>query len=143
MSEGEPLEGIALADALLGREFPLPTTPLPLARWVEVQRLGAGAEVSWNLDDTRPGVPARLALYAGPERPPAHDLRDATPPAELEHAGHSYTHRSAPLPEAQGSLRPVHELSWTDAGLCLRLTAQGPWAISELLRIAASVGSGA
>src|SRR3954464_7747352 len=66
----EPLEGIAAADARLGRPFPLPTMPLSLARWVEVTAVGSGAEVAWNLDDTRAGAPGRLALYAGPEPPP-------------------------------------------------------------------------
>lgn len=141
MSEGEPLEGVASADALLGRPFPLPAAPLPLARWVEICRCGAGAEVCWNLDDTRPGAPGRLALYAGPEPPPAHELRDPTPAAVHPHEGRAFAHRAAPLPEAQPSLRPVHELAWSDAGLHLRLTAQGPWELGDLLRIAASVGS--
>jgi hypothetical protein len=141
VSGGAPLEGIAHADSLLGREFPLPAAPLPLARWVEVQHMGTGAEVSWNLDDTRPGAPGRLALYAGPEPPPPHDLSDATEPDVHEHDGRAYVHRSAPLPQAQESLRPVHELRWSDAGLHLRLTAQGPWTLDALLRIAASVGS--
>ena len=53
----EPLEGIADADALLERPFPLPAAPLPLARWVEVVRVAErGAEVIWSLDDTRPGA---------------------------------------------------------------------------------------
>ena len=64
----EPLEGIADADALLGRPFPLPAAPLPLARWVDVVQVAEhGAEVAWNLDDTRAGAPGRLALYAGLE----------------------------------------------------------------------------
>ena len=43
----EPLEGIAAADALLGRAFPLPTAPLPLARWVDVVQVGEhGVEVA-------------------------------------------------------------------------------------------------
>src|SRR4051812_45719043 len=70
----QPLEGIAAADARLGRLFPLPRIALPLARWVEVTEVGAGAEVAWNLDDTRAGAPGRLALYAGLEPPPARDL---------------------------------------------------------------------
>src|SRR5437763_5930125 len=58
----EPLEGIAAADAHLGRPVPLPSVPLPLVRWVEVTAQGPGAvEVEWNLDDTR-GGPGRLAL---------------------------------------------------------------------------------
>jgi hypothetical protein len=141
VSDGEPLQGIALADALLGREFPLPSAPVPLARWVEVERRGAGAEVAWNLDDTRPGTPGRLALFAGPEPPPPHELVHATPEDVHHHEGGVYRHRSAPLPEAQESLRPVHELRWSDGGLHLRLTAQGPWELADLLAIAASVGS--
>ena len=56
----EPLEGIAGADAILGRAFPLPAAPLPLVRWVDVAPLGDGAEVVWSLDDSRAGV-ARAA----------------------------------------------------------------------------------
>ena len=74
----EPLEGIAEADAVLGRPFPLPSAALPLARWVDVVQVGEhGVEVAWNLDDTRPGAPGRLALYAGLEPPPERDLPDA------------------------------------------------------------------
>jgi hypothetical protein len=59
----EPLEGIAEADAVLGRPFPLPSAALPLARWVDVVQVAErGVEVAWNLDDTRPGAPGRLAL---------------------------------------------------------------------------------
>src|SRR3954471_3995179 len=105
----QPLEGIAAADALLGRPFPLPQTPLPLARWVEVTEVGAGAEVAWNLDDSRRGAPGRLAIYAGPAPPPPRELPGATPP---ESRG-GVLWRTAPLPEAQPSLRPVRELSWS------------------------------
>ncbi|HEU4977842.1 MAG TPA: hypothetical protein VFT42_03005 [Solirubrobacteraceae bacterium] len=139
MTEGEPLEGIAAADELLGRPFPLPQAGLPLVRWVEICRCGSGAEVCWNLDDTRPGAPGRLALYAGPEPPPRHELHDEAPAAAPEHAGRAYAHRSAPLHEAQDSLRPVQELEWADAGLHLRLTAQGPWELEAVLRIADSI----
>ena len=56
----EPLEGIADADAVLGRPFPLPSAALPLARWVDVIQVGEhGVEVAWNLDDTRSGAPGR------------------------------------------------------------------------------------
>jgi hypothetical protein len=135
-----PLEGIAAADERLGRPFPLPAVPLPLARWVEVTEAGAGAEVAWNLDDTRPGAPGRLALYAGPEPPPARELPDGGAP-ELRGG---VIWRRAPLPEAQPSLRPVHELSWTADGLHLRLTAQGPWddAALEAIVAAIPIGSG-
>ncbi len=129
----EPWSGIADADAHLGRAFPLPTAPLPLARWIEVRPSGTGAEVEWNLDDTRPGAPGRLALYAGPEPPPerAWDV-----PAE-DRGGVAW--RTLALEEADPSLRPAHELRWRLDGLHLRLTAQGPWALDELLAIAASV----
>jgi hypothetical protein len=127
-----PLEGIAAADARLGRRMPLPTVPLPLGRWVEVVATGEdGVEVEWNLDDTR-GGPGRLALWAGSSEPPERGL-----PAP-EQLG-AYAHRFAPLQEAEPSLRPVHELAWRRGGLWLRLTAQGPWDLDELVRIADSV----
>jgi hypothetical protein len=136
----QPLEGIAAADARLGRPFPLPRIALPLARWVEVTEVGAGAEVAWNLDDSRPDTPGRLALYAGPEPPPERDLPDGGPVEERD----GVAWRAAPLPEAQPPLRPVRELCWTAGGLHLRLTAQGPWDDAALEAIVASipVGSG-
>ena len=74
----EPLEGIADADAVLGRPFPLPSAALPLARWVDVVQVAEhGVEVAWNLDDTRAGAPGRLALYAGLAPAPDRDLPDA------------------------------------------------------------------
>ena len=74
----EPLEGIAGADAVLGRPFPLPSAALPLARWVDVVQVAErGVEVAWNLDDTRAGAPGRLALYAGLEPPPERELPGA------------------------------------------------------------------
>ena len=138
MDEPQPLEGIAEADAHLGRRVPLPTAVLPLARWVDVVAVGpAAVEVSWNLDDTRDGDPGRVALYAGAGPPPARQLPDATAPAPV---ADGVTHREAPLAEAQASLRPVHELLWQRDGLHLRLTAQGPWALSALVEIVESVG---
>jgi hypothetical protein len=131
----QPLEGIAAADARLGRPFPLPQTPLPLARWVEVTEVGAGAEVAWNLDDSRAGAPGRLAIYAGPEPPPPRELPQAGAPEQRD----GVVWRAAPLPEAQPSLRPVRELSWTAGGLHLRITAQGPWDDGALAAIAASI----
>lgn len=132
----EPLEGIADADALLSRPFPLPALPLPLARWVDVVQLAEhGAEVAWNLDDTRAAAPGRLALYAGLEAPPEHDL----PGAGAARDEDGITVRTAALAEAQPSLRPVTELSWQRDGLHLRLTAQGPWAPEALLALARSV----
>src|SRR3954463_12469195 len=121
----EPLEGIADADAHLGRPVPLPHVPLPLARWVDVMAVGPHAvEVSWNLDDSRADAPGRVALYAGQEEPPPRVLPGATEPAVV---AEGLSHREAPLGEAQPSLRPVHELRWRMDGLHLRLTAQGPW----------------
>lgn len=131
------MEGIAEADAHLGCRVPLPTAALPLARWVDVAAAGPeGIEVVWNLDDTRAGAPGRLALYAGHVAPPAHPLGAPEPLRIGEAEG---TLRRAGLEEAQPSLRPVLELEWSAGGLHLRLTAQGPWDLEELLRIAASV----
>lgn len=135
----DELEGIAGADALLGRRFPLPSVALPLARWVAVAPAGSGAEVAWNLDDTRPGAPARLALYAGSAPPPARDLSGATDEGEVAVGGACGRLRIAPLAEAEPSLRPVRELTWQSGELHLRLTAQGPWALGDLLEIAASI----
>lgn len=133
----DQLEGIADADAHLGRPMPLPQVVLPLPRWVEVSVVGPHAvEVSWNLDDSRADQPGRLALYAGADPPPAHELADATAPATV---ADGVLYREAPLIEAQPSLRPVRELCWQRDGLHLRLTAQGPWDLSALLAIVASV----
>jgi hypothetical protein len=134
----QPLEGIAAADARLGRPFPLPQTALPLARWVEVTEVGEGAEVAWNLDESRAGAPGRLALYAGPEPPPARAL----PGGDEPQMRGGIAWRSAPLPEAQPALRPVRELSWTAGGLHLRITAQGPWEDAALEAIVASIPVG-
>lgn len=135
----EPLEGIAQADARLGRPFPLPAVPLPLARWVEVTPVGAGVEVAWNLDDTRPGSPGRLVLYAGAAPAPARELPGAQPPEELTVQGRVVTRRRAPLEQAQPSLRPVSELEWSDDTLHFRLTAQGPWRDEDLLAIVTAI----
>jgi len=130
----EPLEGIAAADAHLGRPVPLPSVRLPLGRWVEVTAHGPGAvEIEWNLDDTR-GGPGRLALLVSLAPGPTQ-LPDAGP----RPAGDAVL-REASLEEAQPSLRPVRELSWELDGLYLRLTAQGPWDEAQLRAIAASVG---
>jgi hypothetical protein len=137
----QPLEGIAAADARIGRPFPLPQIALPLARWIEVTEVGSGAEVAWNLDDSRAGAPGRLALYVGREPPPPRELPGGDGPEER--AGVAW--RRAPLPEAQPPLRPVRELCWTADGLHFRLTAQGPWEDAALEAIVAAipVGSGA
>jgi hypothetical protein len=133
----EPLEGIAEADAHLGRPVPLPHVELPLTRWVDVCAVGPQAvEVSWNLDDTRTRQPGRVALYAGASPPPERELDGATAPAPV---ADGVVHREAPLADAQPSLRPVHELRWRLDGLHLRLTAQGPWTVAALVEIARSV----
>lgn len=133
----EPLGGIGEADARLGRVFPLPTVALPLSRWTEVHaHTGGGVEVEWNLDDTRPGAPGRLALYAGP----GPDLAPSQlPDAADEDAGDGLTVRRAALAGAQESLRPALELRWKQDGLSLRLTAQGPWGDARVLALARSV----
>ena len=132
--ERQPLAGVAHADAHLGRAMPLPTIALPLARWVEVTAVAPGAvEVVWNLDDTRPGAPGRLALYAGNAPPPERGLPAPT-------ALGRYAHRTAPLDAAEPALRPVHELAWAHDGLYLRLTGQGPWRLEALVAVADSTG---
>jgi len=129
----EHLEGIGAADAHLGRPVPLPAAALPLVRWVEIVAPGPGAvQIEWNLDDTRLGAPARVALYAGLTAAPERGL-----PAPM--ALGAYAHRAAALDEAEPSLRPVNELAWERDGLHLRLTAQGPWRIDELVALADSV----
>ncbi len=133
--------GIADADARIGRPFPLPAAPLPLGRWVDVAACGAGAEVVWNLDDTRAGMPARLALYAGVAPPPPRELPGAAADETTDVAGAPARLRTAPLEQAEPSLRPVRELVWEAGGLHLRLTAQGPWAVDDLREIAASIRS--
>jgi hypothetical protein len=131
--ERESLDGIAAADAHLGRPVPLPAAPLPLGRWVEVVASGPGAvQVEWNLDATRPASPGRLTLYVGLEAPPDRGLSPAEP------AGR-YAYRNAPLAEASPELRPVQELAWTQDGLHLRLTGQGPWELAELVALADSI----
>jgi hypothetical protein len=129
----QPLEGLAQADAHLGRPVPLPSAPLPLARWVELVAEGPGAvQVEWNLDATRPGCPGRLALWVGLRAPPERGLPPARPHGR-------YALREAPLEEAEEALRPVVELAWQEGGLHLRLTGQGPWELGALEAIADSV----
>jgi hypothetical protein len=131
--EREPLEGIGAADAHLGRSVPLPAAPLPLARWVEVVTSGPDAvQVEWNLDDTRPGAPGRLTLYAGHVAPEERGLPAPT-------ALGRYAYRCAPLDEAEVELRPVQELAWEHDGLYLRLTGQGPWQRDDLVALAATI----
>ena len=121
--------------------MPLPAAALPLARWVEVHADGAGAvEIEFNLDDTREGAPGRLALRVSTGDPP-DQLPPGTPSESLVLSGLDLTHRTVELAEAQPSLRPVHELSWSAEGLHLRLTGQGPWRLEDLLSIATSVGA--
>jgi hypothetical protein len=137
LSETVQLESIAAADALLGRAFPLPARALPLARWVEIHRVGEdGAEIAWNLDDSRPGSAGRVSLFAGRTKPPTQ-----LPDADLEvKASNGMVVRHAALDEAEPSLRPVIEVSWRRFGLDLRLTAQGPWDLAEVMGLADSVG---
>jgi hypothetical protein len=136
----EPLEGLAAADALLGRPVPLPAAPLPLARWTEVRAVGPeGVEIEWNLDDSRAGAPGRLALYVGLDPAPERDWPSDHEPREVPVGDVTGRWREAELLEAQPSLRPAVELTWTAHGLFLRLTAQGPWPPARLLEIAASV----
>lgn len=134
-----PLEGIAGADALLGRPFPLPVAALPLTRWVDVSPIGEGAEVVWSLDDSRPRTPGRLALYAGRAPAPGRAQLDGGDARTVSIGSRTAHLREHPLADAQPSLRPVRELTWTTDELALRLTAQGPWSVDELLAIAASV----
>lgn len=137
MSAIEPLESLAAADALLGRAFPLPARPLPLARWVEVRRIGEdGAEIAWNLDDSRPGAPGRLALFAGRSQPPAQLAEEGISTV----ASNGMVVRRVALEEAEHSLRPVVEIAWRRFGLHLRLTAQGPWDLADVVALADSVG---
>ena len=134
----EPWSGIADADAFLGRPVPLPTVALPLVRWVEVRPVSAdGVEVEWNLDDTRPGSPGRLALYAGRSAPEERPWDVAVERIGVGDA--TAEHRTLPLDEAEPPLRPAHELRWDADGLHLRLTAQGPWAWDDLLALARSI----
>ena len=131
--EREPLEGIGAADTHLGRRVPLPTAPLPLARWVEVVTAGPGAvQVEWNLDATRADTPGRVALYAGHGPPADRGLPEPTTVGR-------FAYRRAPLQEAEAELRPVQELAWEHDGLYLRLTGQGPWQLEELVAIADSI----
>jgi hypothetical protein len=137
---GEPLEGIAAADAHLGRPVALPAVALPLTRWTEVRALAPeGVEIEWNLDDSRAGAPGRLALYVGLEPAPEREWPDDLPPRDVPVGDVVGRWREAELVEAQASLRPAVELSWHAHGLWLRLTAQGPWPAERIVEIAASV----
>jgi len=137
VSEIVQLNNLAAADELLARVFPLPARPVPLARWVEVRQVGPdGAEIAWNLDDSRPGSPGRLALFAGRSPPPVQIER---PELEVK-ASNGMVVRRAALEEAEPSLRPVIEITWRRYGLDLRLTAQGPWDLAEVVALADSVG---
>lgn len=133
--------GIADADRHLGRPVPLPTVALPLARWVEVHPAGRGAvTVEWNLDDSRAGARGRLELYAGATPPPERPWGAAG--AAVDVGGARAEHRSLALEQAEPALRPAHELRWERDGLHLRLTAQGPWELADLVAIGASLRAG-
>jgi hypothetical protein len=137
----EELDGIAGADAHLGRPMPLPGAALPLVRWTRVEAVSPdGVEIEFNLDDSRAGAPGRLALYAGFAAPPHRDWPGDLPPRRVDVGGAPGTWREAELLEAQPSLRPAVELTWHAHGWDLRLTAQGPWEPAQLVAIAASVG---
>jgi hypothetical protein len=144
MTSDQPLEGIAAADAYLGRPVPLPAAALPLARWTEVRAVAAeGVEVEWNFDDSRAGAPGRLALYVGLAPPPPRDWPDdGAAPRTVPVEGIEATWREAELLQAQPSLRPAVELAWQAHGLHLRLTAQGPWRSERLVEIAGSIRPG-
>lgn len=134
------LGGIAEADRRLGRPFPLPGAVVPLSRWTEIHAVGDNAaEVEWTLDDSRSGAPGRLALYAGHAPPPEQISGEETEATRVEIAGRHVTVRRAPLTGAEPSLRPVWELRWRTTSLQLRLTAQGPWALADVMAIAASI----
>ena len=137
----EELDGIAGADAHLGRPMPLPSLALPLVRWSRLYAVSPdGAEIEFNLDDSRAGAPGRLALYAGFAPPPHRDWPGDLPPREVDVDGARGVWLEAELLEAQPSLRPAVELTWHAHGWELRLTAQGPWEPTQLVAIAASVG---
>ena len=135
----EEWTGIADADRHLGRRFPLPAAPLPLVTWTVVRPVSRdAAEVEWNLDITREGACGRLALYAGREAPDERPWDVASRTVAVGEA--AAEHRTIPLEEAEEpALRPAHELRWERGGLHLRLTAQGPWELDELLAIGASL----
>jgi hypothetical protein len=136
----DELDGIAAADAHLGRPVPLPSAPLPLVRWGRVSAVSPdGVEVEWNLDDSRAGAPGRLALYVGYAPAPDRDWPGHEPPRGLPVNGDEAALREAELIEAEPSLRPAFELTWRAHGLHLRLTAQGPWEAARLVEIAESV----
>ncbi|MCW3016991.1 MAG: hypothetical protein JWO02_4083 [Solirubrobacterales bacterium] len=132
----EALDGIAGADARLGQPFPLPAEALPLTRWVQVRTVGDGAEVEWNLDDSRGATPGRLALYAGTVAPP----EQLTGQVQRTTTQDGWTISRSALGEAEPSLRPVVQVTWRHDALHLRLTAQGPWDLTRVLTIARSVG---
>jgi hypothetical protein len=137
----DELDGIAAADAHLGRPVPLPAAPLPLTRWGRVSAVSPdGVEVEWNLDDSRAGAPGRLALYVGYAPPPPRDWPGDDAARAVPVAGGDGEWREAELLEAEPSLRPAVELTWRAHGLHLRITAQGPWEPARLVEIAESVG---
>ena len=137
----DELDGIAGADAHLGRPVPLPALALPLTRWSRVHAVSPdGVEIEWNLDDSREGAPGRLALFVGYAPPPHRDWPGDGPPRAVPVGDAEGQWRDAELLQAEPSLRPAVELAWRAHGLHLRLTAQGPWEHTRLVEIAASVG---
>jgi hypothetical protein len=137
----DELDGIAGADAHLGRPVPLPAVALPLTRWSRVHAVSPdGIEVEWNLDDSRAGAPGRLALFIGYAPPPHRDWPGSSEVRAVPVGDAQGEWRDAELLEAEPSLRPAVELRWQAHGLHLRITAQGPWEPARLVEIAASVG---
>jgi len=136
----DDLDGLAAADAHLGRPVPLPSVALPLTRWSRVHAVSPeGVEIEWNLDDSRAGAPGRLALYVGYAPAPDREWPGDGDAREVPVGDARGAWREAELLEAQPSLRPAAELTWRAHGLHLRLTAQGPWEPARLVEIAASV----
>src|SRR4051794_41360952 len=124
----EELDGIAGADAHLGRPVPLPAAALPLVRWSRVVTASPdGVEVEYNLDDSRAGAPGRLALYVGYAPPPHCDWPGDGDVRAVPVGAATGGWREAELLEAEPSLRPAVELSSQAHRPHLTLTAPGPW----------------
>ena len=66
-----------------------------------------------------------MALYAGAVPAPPRELPEPAAERDAAVRGTPARLRTAPLEEAQASLRPVRELTWERGGLYLRLTGPG------------------
>ena len=132
----EPLEGIAQADALLGQPFPLPAVALPLCRWVDVAGAGErGAEVSWNLDDTRPGHARARRVVRGQRA--ARRTR-----SRVRHRRRRPRRHRRPLGAARRGAGVAASRDRADLGGTRAASAPhgpGPWSLRALLAMAASV----